>query len=160
MNKKIVVYFSYSNNTRMIAEMIQKKLNCDIFEIKTVIPYSNDYQTVVDDEHNSESSKFLPEIEPIDVDFQKYDEIIIGTPTWWYRPAPAIRTFLNKIDLSNKIVIPFSTNAGWVGRTFIEIKKLCPNSNIIKEMNIVFDVNNRSKLVTSKDDIKRWINNL
>lgn len=160
MNKKIIVYFSYSNNTRTIAKMIQEKLNCDILEIKTVIPYSNDYQTVVNDEHNSEASNYLPKIEPINVDFSKYDEIILGTPVWWYRPAPAIRTFLTRNDLSNKTIIPFATNAGWLGRTFVEIKKMCPNSTVEKEMNIVFNANDRSKLVTKENDINIWIKNL
>ena len=37
---KLVVYFSYTGNTKMIANKIREKLNCDILEIKTVIPYS------------------------------------------------------------------------------------------------------------------------
>ena len=40
----------------MIANKIREKLNCDILEIKTVIPYSEDYDTVVNDEQNSEES--------------------------------------------------------------------------------------------------------
>lgn len=161
MNKKIIVYFSYSNNTRTIAKMIQEKLNCDILEIKTVIPYSNDYQTIVDDEHNSETSNYLPEIVSINVDLSKYDEIILGTPVWWYRPVPAIRTFLTQNDLSNKTIIPFATNAGWLGRTFKEIKSLCPNSNVEKEMNIVFTEDYTvNDLVTPKEEIEKWINTL
>lgn len=160
MNKKIVVFFSYSNNTRTIAKMIQKKLDCELLEIKTINPYSNDYQTVVDDEHNSEASNFLPEIEKINIDLSKYDTIILGTPVWWYRPAPAIRTFLTQTNLSNKLIIPFATNAGWLGKTFIEIKKLCPNSNVENEMNIVFDSNHRSQLITPKNEIDEWINKI
>lgn len=29
-NKSIIVYYSYTGNTRMIAEKIKEKLNCDI----------------------------------------------------------------------------------------------------------------------------------
>ena len=99
---KLIVYFSYTGNTKMIANKIKEKLKCDILEIKTVIPYSKDYDTVVNDEQNSERSNYLPEIEDIDIDLSKYNEIIIGTPVWWYRPVPAIRTFLSKNDLSGK----------------------------------------------------------
>lgn len=145
----------------MIAKKIKESLGCDILEIKTVVPYSNDYQTVVDDEHNSEASNHLPEIENINMDLSKYDEIIVGTPVWWYRPAPAIRTFLTQNDLSNKTIIPFATNAGWLGRTFTEIKKLCPNSNVKGEMNIVFGMDyNDTKLVTKKEEINNWISKL
>ena len=157
--KKLVVYFSYTNNTRTIANKIREKLNCDILEIKTVIPYSNDYQTVVDDEQNSEASNHLPEIQKIDVDLIQYDEIILGTPVWWYRPVPAIRTFLNQYDLSGKTIKPFATNAGWLGKTFKEIKALCPNSKVEEGMNIVFE-SYSDKLVTSEKEIENWINTL
>lgn len=156
---KLVVYFSYTNNTRMIAHKIKEKLNCDILEIETVIPYSNDYQTVVDDEQNSEASNHLPEIKDINVDLTKYDEIILGTPVWWYRPVPAIRTFLTQNDLSNKVIKPFATNAGWLGRTFNEIKSLCPNSNVEDELNIVFE-GYSDKLVTNETEIDNWIDRI
>lgn len=158
---KLVVYFSYTNHTKMIAEKIKETLNCDILEIKTVVPYSNDYQTVVDDEHNSEASNHLPEIQNINIDLSKYDEIIVGTPVWWYRPAPAIRTFLTQNDLSGKTIIPFATIAGLLGRTFTDITKLCPNSNLTGEMNIVFGMDyNDTKPVTKEEEINNWISNL
>lgn len=156
---KLVVYFSYTGNTKMIATKIKEKLNCDILEIKTVIPYSDDYQTVVDDEQNSEASNYLPEIQDIGIDLNKYDEIILGTPVWWYRPVPAIRTFLTQNDLSEKTIIPFATNAGWLGRTFKEIRKLCPNSKVENELNIVFE-SYSDKLVTSEKEILNWIDTL
>lgn len=156
---KLVVYFSYTGNTRMIANKIKKKLNCDILEIKTVIPYSEDYQSVVDDEQNSEASNHLPEIQDITINLSKYDEIILGTPVWWYRPVPAIRTFLTKSNLSGKTIKPFATNAGWLGRTFKEIQTLCSNSKVDNGMNIVFE-SYSDKLVTKEQDIDNWISTL
>lgn len=156
---KLIVYFSYTGNTKMIANKIREKLNCDILEIKTVIPYSEDYDTVVNDEQNSEASNHLPEIQEIGIDLSKYDEIILGTPVWWYRPVPAIRTFLNQNDLSRKTIKPFATNAGWLGKTFKEIRILCPNSEICKGMNIVFE-SYSDKLVTKEQDIENWIKTL
>ncbi len=159
MSKKIVVYFTYTNNTKMIAEKIKTKLNCDILEIKTVIPYSEDYDTVVNDEQNSESSNHLPEIQNINIDLSQYDEIILGTPVWWYRPVPAIRTFLTRNDLNDKIIKPFATNAGWLGKTFKEIKSLCPNSKVEEGMDIVFQ-SYSDKLVTNEQDLENWIDTL
>lgn len=156
MNKKLVVYFSYAGHTKMIVDKIKEKLDCDVLEIETVIPYSTDYDTVVNDEQNSERSNFLPEIKDININLNNYDEIILGTPVWWYRPAPAIRSFLTKYDLTGKTVIPFATNAGWLGKTFIEIKNVCPNSNIRNNMNIVFE-SYADNLVTSEDEIDNWI---
>ena len=160
-NKKLVVYFSYTNHTKIIAEDIQKKLGCDILEIKPVKEYSKNYDLVVDEEQNNESSKKTPEIQKINVDLEKYDEIIVGTPVWWYTMAPVIRTFFKENDLANKKIIPFATNAGWIGRTFQDIKKLCPNSTVEKEMNIVFTENYKeNSLVTPNKEIENWINTL
>ena len=82
--KKLVVFYSYTGHTKMIAESIQKKLNCDILEIKPTKPYSTDYQTVVDEEQNNSSAGKTPDIQKIDKNINEYDEIIIGTPVWWY----------------------------------------------------------------------------
>ena len=157
--KKLIVYFSYTGNTRMIANKIKDKLDCDILEIETVIPYSNDYDKVVNDEQNGEVSNHLPEIKKFDIDLDLYDTIILGVPVWGYRPCPAIRTFLTQNNLDGKTIIPFATNAGWLGRTFNEIKKLCPNSNIKNEMNIVFE-SYSDKLKTDESEIDNWIDKI
>lgn len=159
---KLIVYFSYTGNTKKIVDRIKEKINCDVLEIKTVVPYSDDYNAVVNDQQNSEASNHLPEIQKIDVDLSKYDKIILGTPVWWYRPAPAIRTFLAQNDLSGKTVIPFATNAGWIGRTFAEIKKLCPNSEVEEGLNIRYDSGDYTsrELITSLEEIDDWISKL
>lgn len=154
-SKKLIVYFTYTNNTKKIAEKIKAKLNCDILEIKPVKPYDSDYDTVVRLEQNNETAKKTPDIEKINVDLSKYDEVILGIPVWWYTIAPVIRTFLKQNDLSGKKIIPFATNGGWIGRTFQEIKELCPNSVIENEMNIVFEGSN---MQTSEKEVENWIN--
>ena len=79
--KKLVVFYSYTGNNKMIAERIQKELGCDILELKPKVPYSTDYQIVVDDEQNSEASNHIPQIQDIDLDLSNYEEIILGFPT-------------------------------------------------------------------------------
>lgn len=86
----------------------------------------------------------------------------MGTPVWWYKPVPAIRTFLTENDLTGKTIKPFATNAGWLGRTFKEIKKLCPNSKVEEGFNIVYDAGDfkTRKLITSLETIDNWLNTL
>ena len=159
--KKLIVYYSYTGNTKMIAEEIKKKLSCDILELEPQIPYSSDYQTVVEEEQNNSSNDKERSSVEITKDLNEYDEIIIGSPVWWYTITPVIRTFLKENDLTGKIIKPFATNAGWLGHTFQEIEKLCPNSKVEKGMNIVFSEDyHESKLITSEDEITKWINEL
>lgn len=160
-NRKLIVYYSYTGHTKMIAERIKEKLKCDILEIKPVKEYSKNYDVVVNEEQNNSSSNKMPEIEKVDVDLSEYNEIIIGTPVWWYTIAPVIRTFLKENDLSNKTIMPYATNAGWLGHTFQEIKKLCPNSKVENGMNIVFTEDYReNQIVTSVDEIDNWISKI
>lgn len=157
--KKLVVYYSYTGNTRKIASIIKDKLNCDVLELEPLTPFSEDYDEVVDEYQNNSIDNKEVAIKDINVDLNNYDEIIIGTPVWWYTISPVVVTFLKKYDLSGKKIYPFATNAGWLGKTFKDFTKLCPNSEVHDGMNILFK-SYSSELVTSDDDLDDWINNL
>lgn len=158
--KTIVIYYGYGKHTKMIAERIKEKIGCDILEIQPKTPYSADYQTVVDETEDNLESKKTPEIKDIDINLDEYDKVILGTPVWWYTITPPIRTFLTKYDLSGKTVIPFATNAGWLGSTFDEIKKLC-KGKVMNEISIKFTTDHsENKLVTKISEIEEWINSL
>lgn len=156
---KIIIYFSYSEHTREIANKIKEKLNCDILELEPVIPYSKDYNRVVEEEQNNSSNNKTIPIKDLEVDLSNYDEIILGSPVWWYTITPVIRTFLKENDLSNKTIYPFATNAGWLGHTFQEITKLCPNSKVMELMNILYSEEGDT-LKTDPKLINNWINTL
>ena len=47
-SKILVAYYSYSGNTKAVAEQIQKGTDGDLFEIQPIKPYSKNYQEVVD----------------------------------------------------------------------------------------------------------------
>ena len=89
-------------------------------EIKPIKPYSDDYDLVVDEYQNNERAQETPEIEKLEIDLNEYDEIIVGSPAWWYTITPPIRTFLKENDLSGKIIVPFVTNAA----KSMELKKI------------------------------------
>ncbi len=55
------------------------------------------------------------------------------------------------------MIVPFATNAGWLGTTFSDIKEICPNSKVENEMNIVFE-SYSDKLKTDEKEIDNWIN--
>lgn len=154
--KTLIVYYSYTGNTKKIANAIKNNLNCDILEVTPKIPFSNDYDEVVAEYQNNSIEDKSIEINDIGIDLKEYDKIIIGSPVWWYTICPVITSFLKKYDLSGKKIYPFATNAGWLGKTFKDIETLCPNSEVKKGMNIVFE-SYTDNLVTSKQEIDKWI---
>jgi flavodoxin len=129
--KPLIAYFSHSGNTRVIAEMIQKKSGGEIFEIKAVKTYPEGYDAVVAEAKKELKSGFKPELRAKITEISQYELVYIGYPNWWGTfPAP-VMTFLLEHDLEGKTIIPFCTHEGSkMGRSAANIRKLCPKSNV------------------------------
>lgn len=152
----LVIYYSYSGNTRRAAERIGKAIGADLAEIQTVRPYTGSYDDVVDQGQREVDSGFLPELRPLGADLSRYDTIVLGTPVWWYTFAPAMNSFLHSADLSGKTVYPFATNGGWLGHTFRDFEKACRGAQVKAGLDIRF---NGDRQVTPDTDIQRWLKN-
>lgn len=155
--KAIVIYYSYSGNTKKIAELIAKQLNLDIARIETIEAYKGSYDNIVDQGKIEVENGFMPEIKPINIDLSKYDTIILGTPVWWYTFAPAMKSFLNNTNLEGKTIYPFATNGGWIGHTLKDFEKACKNSIVKEGLNLEFD---GKMLTTPQRILSKWINNI
>lgn len=151
--KPLIVYYSYSGNTKRTAEILRRETGADLAEIQTAVPYTGDYNTVVDQGKREVESGFLPGIKPLSVDLSAYDRILLGSPVWWYTFAPAMSTFLQENSLSGKEIFPFATNGGWLGHTFADFEKACPGAKMHPGLNIRF---NEDKLRTPEEEIIRW----
>jgi flavodoxin len=92
--KTLVVYYSRTGNTKMIAETISESLDCDIEEIVDkekrggIIGYlKSGYEA---------SRNKLSIIEDPIHDLSKYDLLIVGTPVWAGKMSVPLRTYLHK----------------------------------------------------------------
>lgn len=164
MKKILVVYYSFSNgNTKRIAEQLQNALDADIARIETVVPYPpyTGPGCEVSEQGKDEVKRgFCPEIKPMSVDVDKYDVVAIGTPTWWYKMAPAVLTFVKAHDWTGKIVVPFMTNGGWTGQVIRDIKKFCAGAEFAPSMEVKFDSNGGANLETAQSEIDAWIDSV
>lgn len=156
MNKKnniLIVFYSYSGNTREIAKEIQKQTNADVFEIQTVEPYPEDYNSVVELAKKEKNNNFKPALKNKVENLQKYDIICMGTPVWWYTMAPPVKTFIDENNLEGKIILPFCTHGGGgESSTFTDMQKLIPNAKFLKGISIY----ERGSLATHKE-IEHWL---
>jgi flavodoxin len=156
--KAVVVFYSQTcGNTRKIAEMIALTTGAALAEIKTVEDYGRDYDAVMVRARDEINSGFLPEIRPLSADLSEYDTVIIGTPTWWYTMAPAVRTYLNSQNWAGKTVVPFMTNAGWPGTVIHDMMDLCAGAFIRNPMEVKFDSDGGNILETDEEILNRWI---
>lgn len=129
-NKTIVIYYTWSGNTETVAKLIQQQTNGDLFQIKPVNPYPTDYNKCVDQSKGEIQSGYMPELVSLpDESIKQYDTVFIGTPVWWCTMAPPVLTLLSNVDLTGKIIIPFSTHGGdGELNSLKDIVKNCPNS--------------------------------
>ena len=161
MKRVLIVYYSWSNgNTERIAKMLQKEIGGDIVRVDTITPYEGSYDDVVNQGQEEVQRGYEPEIRTLGVNITDYDVIAVGTPTWWYTMAPAVRTFLHTESFADKTVIPFMTNGGWPGNVIKDMKTACKGADIKCEMQIQFDSTGGSKLETPMVDITNWIQNV
>ncbi len=133
MSKKtLIAYYSYSGNTRAVAEKIKKLTGGDLFEIKPVKSYPANYNDMINLAQKEKETGYKPELTET-IDLADYDTIYLGTPVWWYTFASPIRTFLSENDFSGKTIKPYCTHGGGgASNTFSDIKKLCPDA-VVKE---------------------------
>ena len=158
MKKMLVVYYSWSNgNTEKIALSLQKATGADIAKIETLEPYKGSYDDVVSEGQREVNRGYMRPIKPLDADVQNYDVIAVGTLTWWYTMAPAVKTFLNSQKWEGKTVVPFMTNGGWPGHVIKDIEKECKGAKFLKPMEIQFDSTGGAELVTPQGKIDTWI---
>ena len=158
MKKVLTVYYSWSNgNTERIAKMLHDKIGGDIARIDMVVPYEGSYEDVVNQGQEEVNCGYEPEIKPLGVNISDYDMIAVGTPTWWYTMAPAVRTFLHGNNFAGKTVIPFMTNGGWPGHVIKDMKALCKGADIACEMQVRFDSEGGSTLMTPTEKIEQWL---
>ncbi|MBN9349337.1 MAG: flavodoxin [Chitinophagaceae bacterium] len=162
----LIVYLSRTNNTKAIAEIIQKNVGGKLIALELEKPYPENYKSIVDQVAKENETGFLPPLKTKIDSMEKYDIVFIGFPTWDMQLPPPMKSFLHEYDLSGKTVIPFYTHAGYgVGSGFETLKKLCPNSKILEgfstkggiERDGIFFVMKDEKKVKAEKEIKNWL---
>ena len=109
--KTLIAWFSWSGNTRDIAERIARKTRGELFRIEREVPYSTDYSICAYREAREEADKQLrPAIRGPLPDIAEYDTVIIAFPIWWYTAPTIINTFIETYGFEGKTVIFFATS--------------------------------------------------
>ncbi len=153
--KTLIAYFSYTGNTKGMAETIQQITGGDLLRIETETPYSNEYKVVEKQGYDEQKAGYLPPIKTIIDNPEQYNTVIIGSPIWWYNFAPAVKTFLKENDFSGKKVALFVTHGGYgPGSSFQTLQDLCPKCNIVP----MFDIEDKT-IKSSEKQIQEWLEN-
>jgi len=106
--RTLVVVYSRTGNTFAAAKEVARYFDADILQIK-----APQYPKTIEGNMraSSDADKEVTSI-PIQhdvVDLSRYDLIVLGSPTWWFRPAPPLWSFVENHDFSGKPVFLMMT---------------------------------------------------
>lgn len=130
--KFLVLYYSQTSNTKLVAEEIAKKLNANIEEIVPVKPYDGDFQATIERCMKEREEGVTPKIKPLKSDIEKCGVVFLGFPVWFGTYAPPVATFLKDYDLGGKIIVPFCTfGSGGLETSTKDLVKAQPNAKVL-----------------------------
>jgi len=109
--KTLVVYYSLTGKTKLVAQVIAEALNAALVEIKETKPRKLGPLLYLIGGFAATINRGS-RINPVDVEPKQYERIFIGSPIWNSRPAPAINSFIYKTNLEDRSIIPFFAMAG------------------------------------------------
>ena len=131
--KILIAYYSYSGNTKEVAEAIYEKIGGDLFEIKTEGSYPDEYRPMTVQAKKEIQDGYRPKLTTGVADISQYDVVFIGSPNWWGTITPQVSSFLENYDLSGKTVVPFITHGGGgVQNTVSDMTAQCRGCNVSK----------------------------
>ena len=126
--KILLVYFSYSGNTREAAEYIGRLMNLEPVEIEMADPYHGNIYDVTQADLMQEARPEL--ITRID-NMEQYDLILLGYPTWWATMPMAVFSFLESYDFTGKTLVSFSSHGGTMfGDSVSDLCKTVPGTYV------------------------------
>ena len=107
-NDILVLYYSLSGNTEIMAKAIASRYQADLIEIEAE-EYSDDIRGSIRASADAWTEERNSTIDPGIIDLNRYRFIFLGSPIWWYRPAVPLWTFVVKNNFQNQNIILFNT---------------------------------------------------
>ncbi len=141
--KTLVVYYSYTNNVERIVNELKTQIDCDIVEIQPAekgLDYAaNNYAIgsaqIAAIRNNPDDASSYPSIDPVEVNLDEYDTVIIGAPLWWSQMAAPLQTylFLNGSKMTGKnIGLIVSSASSGIGSVVADAKRLIPGGKFLE----------------------------
>ena len=155
-NKILVVYFTWSGNSRTLAGYARDITGGDIFEIVPAQPYPSQYRATTEQARKELDDNYLPAIKNQINNLSSYDTIILCYPNWWGTIPQIVKRFLQDNDFSGKTIAPICTHEGSrMGRSVTDIRSLCPNSTITEGLDV-----RGGSVGSARNTVRDWINKI
>ena len=141
--RTLIVYYSFTNNTHTIVTDLRTQLpNADVARIEPTeegIDYAaNGYAIgsalIAAIRENPDDAASYPEIKPVTVNLDDYDDIIVAAPLWWSQMAAPMQTYLfhNGARMAGKrIGLIVSSASSGISGVEADAHRLIPGGNFV-----------------------------
>jgi flavodoxin len=121
--RTLIVYYTRTGHTKMVAEKLAKKFNADLEQL--IDTHKRTGAFGVSSAAKDAIFENTTAIVPLKHNLKDYNVILIGSPTWSADMVPAVRTFVIQNDLSGKKIGLFGLYAHMgVERMFKEVSDI------------------------------------
>ena len=107
--KTIIIFYSLDGGTKNAAEIIAKELDADTLQLDTIKSLP-DGKIKFFTGGGQVCLGICPKLKDYSFSPDDYDRIILGTPIWAGKYAPAIRTFLKSFKAAEKVTAVFTSS--------------------------------------------------
>ena len=108
--KALIVYYTRTGMTKVVAETIRAILQCDVEELVDTQKRSGIFGYMRSGRQTMK--KDLTTLKPIVKDPSQYDVVVVGTPVWVYNVSVPVRTYLEQNKDKIKKLAIFCTHGG------------------------------------------------
>ena len=140
--KTLVVYYSYTNNIHRVVNELTAQIQADVIRIEPAekgLDYvANNYEIgsaqIAAIRNNPGDASSYPPIDPVQVNWDEYDTVIIASPLWWGNMAAPMQTLLfhNGASLAGKnIGLIVSSASSGISGVETDAKRLIPEGRFL-----------------------------
>jgi len=108
--KALIVYYTRTGQTKVVAETIRAILQCDVEELADTQKRSGLFGYMRAGRQTMK--KELTVLKPLAKDPSQYDVVVVGTPVWVYNLSVPVRTYLEQNKDKIKKLAIFCTHGG------------------------------------------------
>lgn len=155
----LIVYFSATNNTEAVANVIAAQTGGVLHELLPVTPYTdNDLdwtnpESRVCIEHENPDAQNVELQNPVPENWDSYDTVFVGYPIWWHNASWVLNMFIASNDFTGKTVIPFCTSsASDLGESAANLAQIAGEGNWLEGV--------RFSSAVGEDQVVEWLSGL
>lgn len=158
--KQLIIYFSRSGSTELLAGMIEEKTSADILEVVVKNPYPGVYQKTLERANLERENNNYPELNMQLPNLSQYDTIFLGYQIWAMHLSHPMNSFLTTFGqlLSGKRIAPFMSEGGYgQGDSVQQIQEILREQGASQNTFTQALVVDGNKVDRSKLQVTQWI---